>query len=238
MNETDDNELNTNDKQNKRKSKNDPEGRSNKCEYCGKAYLSIPAMSQHIKSKHRDRLINNRGRGRPSKKEQTKKEVRELFFKTFFEKKERQKENKEEIINLEEIKAEALSDLIENYPNILIFLSKKSNIDNGSLEENEKEKEIDQLFNEYLHEIINITSGSYLLFICKFLFLLKNFILQENITYKENFPDYSNNFLADFMDKNNFFSLDNKEIIDILRHFFNWMYVKKYTISVLNISSN
>ncbi len=219
----------------KRKSKNDPEGRSNKCEYCGKAYLSIPAMSQHIKSKHRDRLKGNRGRGRPSKKEQTKKEIREIFIKSFFDKEERRKDNKEEKLNVENTKAEAINELRVKYPNILIYISSSNN---NSDNHKDKDKEIDQLIDEYLLDIKNKTNGSYLLFACKFLYLLKNFILQENISSKEEFPDHSNDFLAEFMDKNGFFSLDNKEIIDILRHFFNWMYDKKYTISVLNISSN
>jgi hypothetical protein len=52
----------------KRRSKNDPEGRSFKCEECGKSYLSLPALTCHKKTKHDFGLGEERkGRGRPRK---------------------------------------------------------------------------------------------------------------------------------------------------------------------------
>ena len=39
-------------KRNKRRSKNDNEGRNHSCTKCGKSYLSYPALYTHIKIKH------------------------------------------------------------------------------------------------------------------------------------------------------------------------------------------
>ncbi len=52
-----------------RRSKNDQDGRNFKCSYCGKSYLSQPALTNHVKSKHKqnDPDYLKRGRGRPRK---------------------------------------------------------------------------------------------------------------------------------------------------------------------------
>ena len=51
----------------KRRSKNEAEGRSYVCE-CGKSYLSLPALTNHKKTKHdSDKSGEKRGRGRPKK---------------------------------------------------------------------------------------------------------------------------------------------------------------------------
>jgi hypothetical protein len=51
-----------------RRSKNDTEGRNYLCSYCGKSYLSQPALTNHVKSKHKpDDPELKRGRGRPRK---------------------------------------------------------------------------------------------------------------------------------------------------------------------------
>lgn len=60
---------------NKRRSKNDNEGRDHKCKYCDKTYLSYPALYTHTKQKHstgpngehRSPPTSGRGRGRPRK---------------------------------------------------------------------------------------------------------------------------------------------------------------------------
>lgn len=39
---------------NKRRSKNDQEGRNHKCTLCDKTYLSYPALYTHLKTKHAD----------------------------------------------------------------------------------------------------------------------------------------------------------------------------------------
>jgi hypothetical protein len=57
-----------NNRQIRRRSKNDNDGRSHKCVSCGKAYLSYPALYTHIKTKHETQLSNSgKGRGRPKK---------------------------------------------------------------------------------------------------------------------------------------------------------------------------
>ena len=60
---------------NRRRSKNDVDGRIHKCKYCDKTYLSYPALYTHTKQKHsmgpdgeqRAPPTSGRGRGRPRK---------------------------------------------------------------------------------------------------------------------------------------------------------------------------
>ena len=62
-------------KKQKRRSKNDVQGRDYKCTFCDKTYLSYPALYTHMKNKHAkgpdgQPLIafnSGRGRGRPKK---------------------------------------------------------------------------------------------------------------------------------------------------------------------------
>lgn len=55
-------------KRNRRRSKNDNDGRSHRCQNCGKAYLSYPALYTHIKTKHdMQGAGSGKGRGRPKK---------------------------------------------------------------------------------------------------------------------------------------------------------------------------
>jgi len=52
----------------KRRSKNEQEGRSFRCDTCGKSYLSQPALTNHNKTKHfQNDPCFKRGRGRPRK---------------------------------------------------------------------------------------------------------------------------------------------------------------------------
>lgn len=52
----------------KRRSKNEQEGRSFRCDTCGKSYLSQPALTNHNKTKHfQNDPSFKRGRGRPRK---------------------------------------------------------------------------------------------------------------------------------------------------------------------------
>ena len=59
----------------KRRSKNDDNGRDYKCIYCDKTYLSYPALYTHMKNKHAKgpdgqplvSFNSGRGRGRPKK---------------------------------------------------------------------------------------------------------------------------------------------------------------------------
>jgi len=62
-------------KKQKRRSKNDVEGRDHRCQFCDKTYLSYPALYTHMKTKHAKgpdgqplvAFNSGRGRGRPKK---------------------------------------------------------------------------------------------------------------------------------------------------------------------------
>lgn len=52
----------------KRRSKNEAEGRNFECTDCGKCYLSLPALTNHRKTKHGyGQGEDKKGRGRPRK---------------------------------------------------------------------------------------------------------------------------------------------------------------------------
>ena len=54
-------------KKNKRRSKNETQGRTFICKLCEKSYLSYPALYTHCKQKHNTSNTSGRGRGRPKK---------------------------------------------------------------------------------------------------------------------------------------------------------------------------
>lgn len=73
----------------KRRSKHDYEGRSFRCPECGKSYLSMPALTNHRKSKHDyGKFGERKGRGRPRKEPLIINPIdsTEKKFKNFFEK--------------------------------------------------------------------------------------------------------------------------------------------------------
>ena len=79
-------------KKQKRRSKNDVNGRDYKCTFCDKTYLSYPALYTHMKNKHAkgpdgQPLIafnSGRGRGRPKKNSLTSRNHVEPTSSNFF----------------------------------------------------------------------------------------------------------------------------------------------------------
>jgi hypothetical protein len=71
---------------NRRRSKNDNDGRSHKCNICGKAYLSYPALYTHIKTKHEQQGNHgNKGRGRLRKENGETDSFKELYSPATFD---------------------------------------------------------------------------------------------------------------------------------------------------------
>ncbi len=50
-------------------------------------------------------------------------------------------------------------------------------------------------------------------------------------------PDLCNEFITEFMETNDNFSLETTELIEIIQHFCNWLYDSKYTTSRLTLLS-
>lgn len=238
----------------KRRSKNDPEGRSYKCEVCGKSYLSKPAVTQHLKTKHPDMLNGiKRGRGRPKKDDGQENQVstRESFMKSFFDKSSRLKG-----VDAYEVSVEMLQcykNLYSEYKEVLFKGSEQIDLEYPLLilqiNENDAEsiKTYDQAIVKYLNFIGSKSSKTFFHFACKFSILFREFINKSKLTLEgvqqpfsvhnppDTVPESCNDFIVDFLEENNFFNLDMNELIEEIQHFCTWLYESGYTMSMLTL---
>lgn len=255
-NTSNDNGISANEKERrKRRSKNDPSGRQHKCDICGKTYLSRPALSQHIKTKHEDRLGEyKRGRGRPRKCETdlnanlTLNKFNEFYSRSICLK------NNEESYDYKELIQQAVTELLEKFPEVL-NPSKIEIKDHPLLSTEIKTSETesknvfyDESIIRYLQEASTKVNKEYFLFMVKFCFLFRE---SFNIIKKAEFPtlekefstsnpaeevpDKCNDFISGLMENNNYFELDSNEVIEIIQHFCRWLYEKNFTTSVLSL---
>mmetsp|Transcript_22908 Transcript_22908/g.23853 ORF Transcript_22908/g.23853 Transcript_22908/m.23853 type:complete len:269 (+) Transcript_22908:151-957(+) len=250
------NSLNNDSKEKrKRRSKNDPEGRSHKCDICGKTYLSRPALSQHIKTKHQDRIGEyKRGRGRPRKcdTEITSNIQRDKYIE-FFNRSICRIEEDGEKIDYKKALLSCVEDLYKEHPFTLKSEGKEAkDYPLLSLEIEGEKREGKPVYDEgilvYLIETAGKVNKKYFDFICKFCFLFRESFnllkLKENPSLDKDYssfnsaeevPDKCNDFITDFMEVNNYFNLDCNEVIELIQHFCHWLYEKSYTTSVLSL---
>ena len=129
---------------------------------------------------------------------------------------------------------------INNNKIILITPSKK--IDNlfdlnNKLNNNNSIKNdcIDKVFLEYLKECSFKTNKNYYKIIESFIILFREGInIEKNEEYTsknpcENLPEFLNDIIENYFEKNYFFGLDQNELIDIISHLSHWLYLNKYT---------
>lgn len=238
----------------KRRSKNDPEGRSYKCEVCGKSYLSKPAVTQHLKTKHPDMLNGiKRGRGRPKKDDGQEAQIntRETFMKTFFDKSSRLKG-----VDIYDVKQELLhcfKTLYTDYKDVLFKDSAELDLEyplltlQSSEFDSEGAKTYDQAIVQYLEYVGSKSSKSFFLFACKFSILFREFINKSKLKLEdvkhpfsvhnsaESVPESCNDFIVDFLEENSFFNLDMNELIEEIQHFCTWLYENGHTMSMLTL---
>lgn len=241
----------------KRRSKNDPSGRQHKCDICGKTYLSRPALSQHIKTKHQDRIGEyKRGRGRPRKNEgEQAVTVNNNKYYDFFSRPNCKRGEHEEGFKYFEVLKANLKELYTEYHSVLNPNSLDIEKEHGLMkieinpENDHKDPKLvvyDESILRYLSEAASKVNRTYFDFMCKFCILFResynrqkrNEKNEEEASSKHNaeeVPDRCNDFIADFMEKNNYFELDSTEVIDIIQHFCHWLYEKSFTTSVLSL---
>ena len=117
------------------------------------------------------------------------------------------------------------------------------------------EKCCDDVFYEYLNMFKNKTNQKYFTLMLKFVLLFRECFdiskkkenKDENIkTFSdtmppETLPDLCNEFYGEFLEKNNFFGIDElqdrNEIIEIIQHFCIWLFKSEYTKSKLSLAS-
>lgn len=254
-NENDENETGEQREKRKRRSKNDPEGRQHKCDFCGKTYLSRPALSQHIKTKHQDKIGEyKRGRGRPRKNDS---EVPGSYQKDkyidFFIGNELRK--KDEDYEWREVMKNSVIDLYSK--NVPTLNPEKKDIEkeHALLQTTiNNENEINGVFYDecilrYFDEVSKQTNKTYFDFVVKFCVLFRESFNRlkkkedpnlekdySSFNSAEEVPDKCNDFITEFMEINDYFALDSGEVIEIIQHFCHWLYEKSYTTSVLSLA--
>lgn len=241
----------------KRRSKNDPSGRQYKCEICGKTYLSRPALSQHIKTKHQDRIGEyKRGRGRPRKNnEDVAATINNSKYNDFFNRPICSRSEVEENYHYQEELKSSIKELYTRFQKVLNPDCKEIEKEHGLMKitinpdnDNKDPKLVtyDESILRYLNEASKKVNRHYYDFICKFCVLFResfNIVKKEDNEQgdysskhnAEEVPDKCNNFIADFMEQYNYFELDSNEVIEIIQHFCHWLYEKSYTTSVLSL---
>lgn len=241
----------------KRRSKNDPTGRQHKCEICGKTYLSRPALSQHIKTKHQDRISEyKRGRGRPRKNEDQQATINNNKYYDFFSRANCKKTEGEEGFKYYEALRTNILELYNNYQKVLnpegLDMEKEHGLMKIEIKPENDTKDAKLVFYDesilrYLSEAASKVNRQYFDFMCKFCILFRESFnrqkrkennLPEDYSSKHNaeeVPDRCNDFIAEFMEQNNYFELDSNEVIEIIQHFCHWLYDKSFTTSVLSL---
>jgi hypothetical protein len=242
----------------KRRSKNDPSGRQHKCEICGKTYLSRPALSQHIKTKHQDRIGEyKRGRGRPRKNNEDQiANINNNKYNDFFSKPNSKKRDDEESFKYYEALRANIKELYSNYQKVLnpeaVDIEKEHGLMKVEIKPENDHKDpkfvfYDESILRYLSEAASKVNRQYFDFMCKFCILFRESFNRQkrkenNLTedYSSNHnaeevPDRCNDFISEFMEQNNYFELDSNEVIDIIQHFCHWLYDKSFTTSVLSL---
>ena len=249
-----------------RRSKHEQQGRDFACD-CGKSFLSQPALNNHIKNKHPERLEGQikRGRGRPRKyPPKPQLDFESTKYESFFDLPHRKAE--EGIcLNIQQLVETCFNSIyLGSYANKLFSKPKsyKENYILNSLANNEKvtekprgQRNCDEVFYEYLSIFKSQANDKYFLLIMKFIILFrecydvsknKNIVdeKKEQITNKltpEGLPDLCNEFYGEFLEPNNFFGIEDQndrvEIIDIIQHFCIWLFKNDYTKSKLSLAS-
>ena len=112
---------------------------------------------------------------------------------------------------------------------------------------------LEQIFFLYLKELSSKTNKEYFWFVNKFIVLLREFInsfkkeqvrdefkTENQKEYSQLFsadgiPESCNDFFLEFMQPNQYYGLNENELIDLAQHFCFWLYYNKYTHSYLTL---
>lgn len=125
---------------NRRRSKNDNDGRSHKCNVCGKAYLSYPALYTHVKTKHDSQEKNgNKGRGRPKKESGEGDSLKQIYSPATFDYFKNPEKNGE-TDNIKDICKTVFDDFYTMSLTMLCKEKYKNTLDNFQFEDFEKER--------------------------------------------------------------------------------------------------
>ena len=213
----------------KRRTKGQNEGRTFKCQFCNKSYLSYPALYTHCRNKHNTSNTSGKERGRP-KKQKLDSEIEKNKFNpiniSYFSKEGRT--GKTEINEIENCINTAFNELyseeyknrneqrqMKSYSSIKQhpFLNKYKN-DDHDINKKEGEYYTDKVFIYYLNKMSEFCNPTYFTKLIKFVTLFREHINiikadhnldNENnkeyteINKAEDVPDFSNEFITEFL---------------------------------------
>ena len=132
-------------------------------------------------------------------------------------------------------------------------LSENNKSDGAALSNKTNSPPLDIIFALYIKELSQKTNKEYFWFINKFIVLFREFINlfkkdQVKDEYKsekakdysqlfsaEGIPESCNDFFLEFMQKKEYFGLNENELIELAQHFCFWLYTNKYTHSYLTL---
>lgn len=251
----------------KRKSKNEIAGRNFECQDCHKSYLSYPALYTHRKIKHKTNISLGK-RGRPKKDQGENKLEKKKYDPTnltFFSKEERT--GKTEPIEINKCIDKAFSEIykkgneltIKNYVTVdeHPFLNKFKK-DNHDIYKYiiDGHQIIDTVLIDYLNKMSMFCNNQYYTKLIIFITLFREYVnafsgnkidKKKNkreyceIYDAENFPDYSNNFIIEFLhpeSKENNFGFTKDESIDLTQNLCYWLFDNNHTSSKLSLYEN
>ena len=234
---------------------------------CGKAFLSKPALNNHIKTKHPETLEGQikRGRGRPRKYPPKKvSDFETTKYDNFFSLPNRKAEDGKSL-NIPILVENVFNSIYKGSHKDKLFSHPKYYQENPILnnlvigahlsEKPRSEKTCDDVFYEYLYNFKDKANDKYFILLMKFVLLFRECYdiskNKENQGEKKAFtneispegvPDLCNEFYGEFMEPNNFFDIDaqeeKNEIIEIIQHFCIWLFKNEYTKSKLSLASS
>jgi hypothetical protein len=247
---------------NRRRKPEDDLTKAYSCEICGKKYMSQPAVNNHKKAKHPDKIDPNeekRGRGRPKKITLFPNDPDALKWENFYLSEQNKPQENEDPIDINEVVSSVFTDIFElnitkcySHPNnvmdhpILELLVK-----NEVIQTKKEVRSINEVFYEYLL-FAKLLANKYCFTLqLKFVLLFKECIdkikkeetgddeytLSNNVEY---LPEMCNVFCEGFLDVNSYFGMNNEEqnkIIDILQHFCYWLFKYDYTTTRIKLVS-
>ncbi len=227
-----------------RRSKNDLKGRNKQCPHCDKSYLSEIALNSHIKAKHPNKISNvQRSRGRPRKLDSIHVPINNSDdIDAFFENPSRKLNINDEQFDIILACNDVLTQMYDNYKDILF--NDISSIDEIQLIDSELDnRSVDSALWLYTITFAERMNKYYFEIFLKFIILLRasinKFKLNPGFSISDEssefIPEKVNEFLSDFMDDNGNFEMDINEVISIVQHLCNWLWINKLTTLRLSI---
>ena len=112
----------------------------------------------------------------------------------------------------------------------------------------EGKKCADEIFADYVIEFFDHLNKNYFVFLIKFVILFREClnVCKTHVGESEfsqangadTAPDLCNEFITEFMENNQYYGLDETEIIEVIQHFCFWLYENRHTTSRLTLLSD